>query len=78
MSVVYQNLTDEEKANYDVIDNFIEASYFLLMEKNFTFEELACCTYEEYLEKTEQETPLEQGQLHGVQLILQTMLNYEK
>ena len=76
MAAVYQNFTDDEKANYEVINNFIEASYFLLWDKNFSFEELAYCTYEDYLAKTVAQVPLNEGQFEGLQTMLKTMLGY--
>ena len=76
MAAVYQNFTDDEKSNYEVINNFIEASYFLLWDKNFSLEELAYCTYVEYLEKTVAQTPLNEGQFTGLQTMLKTMLGY--
>lgn len=76
MAAVYQNFTEDEKANYEVINNFIEASYFLLWDKNFSLEELAYCTYEDYLAKTVAQVPLNEGQFAGLQTMLKTMLGY--
>ena len=76
MAAVYQNFTEDEKSNYDVINNFIETSYFLLWDKNFSLEELAYCTYEDYLAKTVAQVPLNEGQFAGLQTMLKTMLGY--